>query len=107
MARTGELNKRITWQYLAMVSDSMGGFTGTWTVVCETWAKIMPVSTKEQRLSDKQTVTVSHIVRIRYRNPFMSSWRGYYKGRYFSIVGISNVGERNEWLDIMCKEVAG
>lgn len=105
--RIGEMNKRITWQYPAKASNSMGGFTVTWRDVCETWARVLPTSAKEQRQTDQQVITVTHTITIKYRKPFLSSWRGYFRGRYFAIVSIVNPEERNEFLDILCKEVAG
>lgn len=102
--QVGKLDKRITWQYPAKTSDGMLGETVTWTTVCETWARILPKSAKEIRQSEQMTMNVTHTVRIRYRNPFLPSWRGLFRGRIFQIIGIVNPEEKNEWLDILVRE---
>lgn len=104
----GELNKLITLQYETKTSDSMGGYDVTWIDSAEVWAAIWPVSASEQIKSAKETMTITHRIRIRYRSDILSSWRikyGKVSPRYFNIESIVNPQERNEWLDLICKEV--
>lgn len=105
MTQIGALDKRVTWQAPTMVSDSMGGFTETWADICTTFAAIWPVSASEQIKSATPTMIATHRIRIRYRSVFGSSWRGFYNGRYFSIVSKVDPNEAHEWLDLLCKEV--
>jgi len=37
---------------------------------------------------------------------FKSSWRLKFNNRYFAIVSVVNPGEKNEYLDLYCKEAA-
>ena len=104
--KTGDLNKRITWQYKTKVSDGLGGFMDTWVDACTTWAAIWPVSVKEIIAANATSMVISHRIRIRYRSTFKSSWRGKFGNRFFSIVGITNPNEANEYLDVLCKEAA-
>ena len=106
MSGAGELNKRITWQYKTKVADGMGGFTETAVDACTTWAAIWPISASETVQAGATTMTISHRIRIRYRSTFKASWRGKFGNRYFAIVSIINPNERNEYLDLMCKEAA-
>lgn len=101
-----ELNKRITWQYKAKVSDGMGGTVDTFVDACTTWAAIWPTSANEIIAANAISMVVSHRIRIRYRSIFKSSWRGKFGTRFFSIVGITNPNESCEWLDVLCKEAA-
>ena len=104
--RIGDLNKYITIQAPSKVSDSMGGFTETWNDVDQVWAAIWPVSAKEQIQSGQMTMAVTMRIRIRYRSVFRPNWRIKYGNRYFSIVSIVNPNEKNEYLDLLCKEAA-
>ena len=102
----GDLNKRITIQSKTRVSDSMGGFTETYSDHATVFAAIWPVSAKEMVQANSTTMEVTHKIRIRYRGVLRSSWRIKFGNRYFAIVGMVNPGERNEWLDLLCKEAA-
>ena len=102
--QVGELNKRVILQYATKVSDGMGGFTFSWVDAATVWCAIWPTSAREQVQSMKETMTISHRIRIRYRSVLRPDWRIKFGSRYFNIVSIINTSERCEWLDIMCKE---
>ena len=99
-----DLNKYITLQQSTRVSDGMGGFTLTYADVASLWAAIWPISANETVAANATTMVVSHRIRIRYRSAFSPDYRIKYGTRYFAIVSIINPNERNEWLDLMCKE---
>ena len=100
-----KLNKRITLQYPANVSDNMRGFTTTWTDSADVWAAIWPVSATEAIRSMQPTLITTHRVRIRYRSTVQPEWLVKFGTRYFNITSIINIEEINEWLDLLCKEV--
>ena len=100
----GDLNKRITIQYPTRVSDSMGGFTNSWNDSDTIFAAIWPVSAKEQIQSMQNVMEISHRVRIRYRSVLNPSWRLKFGNRYFAILSVINQNEKNEFLDLLCKE---
>lgn len=105
MTEIGKLNKRIQLQYEAKVSDGMGGFTTTWTNLGDPiWSAIWPTSAKEIAALNSTNLEVTHRIRIRYRSAFKTSWRIKFGERYFSISGKLNPEEKNEYLDLMCKE---
>jgi len=104
--KIADYDKRIIFQKQSRVSNGMGGFTSTWSdATTKIWARILPTSAKESRLSDKETMTVSHTMSIRYRRDIRPSWRVKFKNRYFAIVGMVNPEEADEWLDINVLEV--
>jgi len=100
----GSLNKRITFQHEEKTEDGMGGYDSVWTDSSKAWAAIWPTSAKEQIQSAKETMVISHRIRVRYRSGILSSYRIKFRNRYFNIVSIINPEERNEWLDLLCKE---
>jgi SPP1 family predicted phage head-tail adaptor len=101
----GPLNKRITIQYPIRVPDGMGGFSESFADVADpVWAAIWPVRANELVTSDSTTMNITHRIRIRYRSVFKSNWRIKFGNRYFAIVSILNPKERNEILELLCKE---
>lgn len=103
--RIGDLNKLISIIGTTRIGDSMGGFTETdATIASNIWAAIWPLSASEQIRSMQPTMEISHRIRIRYRSAFRPDWRIKFGARYFDVKGIINPNERNEYLDLMCKE---
>lgn len=100
----GDLNKRITLQYSTRVGDGMGGFTLSWVDAATIFAAIWPLSAKEQVQNQSMTMTITGRIRIRYRSVLRPSWRIRFGNRYYNIMSIINVNERNEYLDLMVKE---
>lgn len=101
-----DLNKTITLQYKTKVSDGMGGFTVTWADAATIWAGIWPISANEQIQAQASTMTITHRIRIRYRNTIKAGWRIKFADRYFNIVSIVDTNMAHRWLDVMCKEAA-
>lgn len=101
-----DLNKRITLQYKTIVPDGMGGFTNSWNDAGTVWAALWPTSAKEIIQANSTAMVVSHRIRIRYRRDVKGSWRVKFGTRYFAIIAITNPNEKNEFLDLMCKEAA-
>jgi SPP1 family predicted phage head-tail adaptor len=101
----GDLNKRIQIQAPSKISDGMGGFDETFSTIATVFASLWPISAREQVQSMQEVMTISHRIRIRYRSVLRPDWRVKFGNRYFSIVSIINPNEKNELLDLMCKEV--
>jgi len=102
----GRLNKRITVQYPTETADNVGGFTTTWNDLATIWAAIWPTSARELIQSMSNVMEITHRIRIRYRDDILHNYRISFGTRYFNIVSIINPNERNQWLDIMAKEVS-
>ena len=107
----GKLNKRVVIQHPVSTADGMGGFTVVWTDLSTIWGGIWPVSAAEMVRSMQATMEITHRIRIRYqRYEIKPSYRIKFtdtvKGtRYFNIASIVNPDERQEWLDILAKEI--
>ena len=103
----GSLNKLISIIGTTRVSDGMGSFTLTdSTIASNVFAAIWPITGSEQIQSMQTDMVISHRIRIRYRGVFRPDWRIKFGNRYFNVVSITNPNERNEWLDVYCKEAA-
>ncbi len=106
MLRSGDLNKQVDIQAQTKISDGLGGFTTSWTTLDTIWAAIWDATSNERNQANATTLIISHRIRIRYRSIFKSSWRLKFNNRYFVIVSVVNPGEKNEYLDLYCKEAA-
>lgn len=104
--KIGDINKRVTLQRKTRVADGMGGFTESWADGATVFAAIWPTSARELIQANSTAMVVSHRIRIRYRRDVKGSYRVKFGNRYFAIVSIINPEEKNEWLDLMCKEAA-
>jgi SPP1 family predicted phage head-tail adaptor len=102
----GDLKHRIVLQYQAKVADGMGGFVVTWVPDATVWAAIWPVSAGETIQADQTTMTITHRIRIRYRDGLKAAYRIAWAGRYFNIVSIIDPNMAHRWMDVLCKEVA-
>lgn len=87
-------------------SDGMGGFSVTWSTEATVWAAIWPVSATETIKGGRDGLTVTHRIRIRYRDGVKGSWRIFWGARYFNIVSVIEPNTGHRWLDILCKEAA-
>lgn len=100
----GDLNKRMSIQSPTQTADGMGGWTTTYATVATVWAAVWPTSAKETLKAGQTSMEITHRIRIRYRAGVDPSYRILFGTRYFSIMSIINVGERGEWLELLCKE---
>lgn len=105
MIPIGSLDKRITLQSVTQTSDGMGGYVDVWADVATVWAALWPVSAAEAVKAQANTMTATHRIVIRYRSGVSAAWRVKYGTRYFTIYSIINPSERNETLELLCKEV--
>lgn len=102
----GDLNKRVEIQAQTKVSDGMGGWTVSYSTLATVWAAIWDATASEVNAANQTSLVITHRIRIRYRSAFKSAWRLKFGNRYFAIVSVVNKNEKNEYLDIMCKEAS-
>jgi SPP1 family predicted phage head-tail adaptor len=98
--RTGDMTKTLLFQ--APTKDA-NGLVG-WATVFTAKGALWPTSASEQIKNMATVMTISHRIRIRYRPLMKPNWRVKFGNRNFAIVSIVNVGEANQWLDILTKE---
>jgi SPP1 family predicted phage head-tail adaptor len=103
----GSLNKRITIQSETKTADGMGGWIVVMADVATIWAAIWPLSANETVAASANTMMITHRIRIRYRSDIKASYRIKFGARYFAIISIINPNEKNQMLDLLCKEASG
>ena len=104
-----DLDKRITLQTVTKVPDGMGNFDDTFIDIDTVWAKKTTHRSDEAVQDMKETGTLTHNWRLRYRKDVRASWRINFGNKYMAIIGPPievNEGGGRHWLDITAKESA-
>lgn len=90
-------------------ADNDGGFTQTWTALTPSPvpAAITPASARDLERLAAGTVlsTASHVITMRYHSGVTTQTRVTFGTRQFSVVGVINPDERNEWTVVTAVEI--
>jgi len=100
----GDLRHRVTFQKSNETSDGYKGHTVIWQDVVTVWAQVSPLSGREYFYAHQIKNVVSHRVRVRYRTDINVEMRIKHGDRYFKIESMIDMGERREFLEIICQE---
>ena len=133
--RAGQLRHRVVIKKPAHARDAAGGYTETFQTVATLWARVEPVSAREQMTHEQLQQGITHRVTLRgFKGTVNGAYFGNYFGsryfapRYFSkygsgavelkpdwnvmfgtrrlrIVGIRNLDERTITHELMCEEM--
>lgn len=107
--RAGKLNKLITIQAEPTERDTFGQRTGDWTAVyTDVPASIEPIQGSEKYAANQFNAETSHLISIRHEGRTVTPLhRVKYGERYFEIISVINVGERNREYRMECSESIG
>lgn len=105
----GALCHRVSIQQRGATVDGYGQQVTTWTTVASAWAKIEPLTGREQLAAAELRASVSHKITMRYRSIFANpqtaaQYRLVYGSRYFDITASLNPEERGVWIVLDCTE---
>lgn len=108
--RAGQLRERVTIQQQATVADSQGGRAVTWGALATVWARVEPLSAREQLQAQSLGSRVAYRVTLRQRGdvtPAMRlSWTPFGgSAKTLEIHGVLQ-GERHDFVTLDCGEVA-
>ncbi len=103
--RSGQLRQRVTIQQKSVARDTYGGETVTWADVTTVWAAVEPIAGREYFSAQQLQADVNHRIRIRYYSGVTTTMRVKLGTRYFDILSILNLEERDRETHLMCKEV--
>ena len=105
--RLGELREYITIQTPTRASDSHGGATETWATHYQTWAKVEPVSARQQFFGEQLEHRITH--RFMVRDPqsaLGTQMRISWDSRLFYIDSFRDVLVGSRFTVILCEEIA-
>lgn len=102
--RAGGLRHKIKFQQLTVANDTWGHSNETWADQVTCFAAIWPLRGIERMEGMKLDNEVTHKIRIRYEKDIHPKMRIEFGERYFNILSIINVDERNIYQEIMASE---
>ncbi len=85
-------------------SDDHAEPADRWRVICETWAAVKPLSSREQLLARQVVSSATHKVRIRWRPGITATMRIAYRGRTLYLEGPPQEIGRQQGLEMLCVE---
>jgi SPP1 family predicted phage head-tail adaptor len=105
VTRIGQMRKRVEiWEYTVAI-DASGAQSETGTKVADWWAHIEPLRGEEYTQAQQLEAGTTHRISIRYYEGLRTHHKFVFDGRTFEITSISNIDERNTYMETLCKEV--
>ena len=101
----GKLRHLIKFQHDIVTRDATGQKISVWANFRTARAGISPRSSAEAIAGDQIESIGSHRIDCRYIAGITAAMRIKFGTRIFQIVGIVNPDERNQWLEIECREI--
>lgn len=100
----GKMRERVTLQQESPTADGGGGYALAWTDIATVWAKVEPLSGREQIEASKLQGVVQYRIMIRYRSDVVPGMRLSWGGVYFNIRAVICEEERDRFLQLTCEK---
>lgn len=100
----GRTNKRITFCRYVEKENELSQFEQVLTEVKTVWASVEPTRGREYQEAQRIRPELTYKITTRYHKEITPDMFIRWKNRYFSIISVINVRERNEMLEIICTE---
>lgn len=101
----GKLRHQISLQSPTNAQNDFGEQTQTFTTFATVWGQIEPLAGRELLAAQQISETIDSRITIRYNSILTSKHRALFGARTFEVVSPINPEERNELLQIYCKEI--
>ncbi len=100
----GRTNKRVTFCRLKEKTNPLMQTEQEMEEVKTIWAGIEPMRGREYQEAQRIRPELTYKITTRYHKEVTPDMFIKYKDRYFNIISVINVRERNEMLEIVCTE---
>lgn len=100
----GRTNKRVAFYRLKEKTNSLMQTEQEMEEVKTVWASVEPVRGREYQEAQRIRPELTYKITTRYHKEVTPDMFIKYKDRYFNIISVINVRERNEMLEIVCIE---
>ncbi len=94
----GWLRHRVSVEQQADSADGAGGEAVAWSSLADLWARIEPVSAKEEAVAGHIAGVLTHTVTLRWRSDITGAMRVTYHGRTFRILAVYDPDETGRYL---------
>lgn len=98
------LRERVSIEAPTTTQDEIGASTTTFATVAQVWAKVTPVTLREQTFSERAATFGFYLVVIRYRNDISYDLQIVWRGKTLNVVEVKNVDERRQFLTLLCRD---
>jgi SPP1 family predicted phage head-tail adaptor len=102
--RAGTMIDRVTLQRWTPDNDPKWGPTPGWSDIAELWANVTPVSGTEKPDGAGVQTTITHRVRMRYREDITPKDRLVYRSRVLDLLSVIDVDGQRAELAIEARE---
>jgi len=103
--RAGRLRHRVELQSVTRTQDGYGEADESWSTYTTVWAAIEPLRGQERYLAQQVNSDTEIKVVVRYNSSVDSEDRVLIGSRVLEVVGVINPGERDEYLELLCREI--
>lgn len=104
-AYTGQLRERVTLQAQTPSLSDQGDPAYAWSnVAADLYARVEPMSSKEDAVGDRLAAVGMYEVTLRWRSGVSNSMRFLWRDRFLAIRGIMNKDERRMFLTCTCED---
>jgi SPP1 family predicted phage head-tail adaptor len=101
----GQLDRRITLRFPVVTRDAIGGAIEGFGVLDPIWAGWLPAAGKEWfGAATKQSDGVD-LFTVRYRSDITTTWRVFFQGVLYELVGQPIETGRRQYLDLPCRRL--
>jgi SPP1 family predicted phage head-tail adaptor len=103
--KPGILRQRVIIQTPTITTDASGISSETWATFAEVFAAVEPLKMREYLAAAATTSKIDVRIRIRHLAGLLPTMRISYDDKYYKIVSIINVGERDREHELLAVEV--
>lgn len=100
----GQLSARLALEIRDDASDGQGGIVSGFAPVASLWARIEPVSFKQEERGDEEIFAVTHRIWIRFRDDVTAGMRFRKGQRVFVVRAFYDPDEMRRYLICQCTE---
>ena len=104
-AFVGVMRQRLSLEAAAESTDESGALQSTWSPLGDVWGQIVPASSGDRFIAERQEETVTHRILIRWRSDVQSGMRFRLSGRTFVVRSAIDPDERQRVLICRCEEI--
>ena len=104
-AFVGVMRQRLSLDAAAESSDESGALQTTWVAQGDLWGQIIPASSGDRFLAERQEEAITHRILIRWRADVQSGMRFRLGARTFLVRSIFDPDERQRVLICRCEEI--
>lgn len=107
MMDIGRMKKRVTFCKYVEKENALSQTAQALTEVKTVWAGVEPMRGREYQEAQRVRPELTYKITTRYHKGITPDMLVRFKDRWFHIVSVINVRERNEMLEIICIEKTG